>query len=598
MVEKLNNTKKSNSRSFFKDVVPFFKPYKPTVALALLALLCAAVVSLSLPVIVKKLIDDGFFITNSTFIGQYFLLLFAFFSALAIFASARFYLVVWLGERVIADIRKAVYQHMLSMSPAFFETTRTGEVLSRLTADTTLVQSVVGVGLSISLRSFIMLVGGVTMMTLTSTPLTVIILLVVPLILFPVRFFGRKVRLLSRQSQDKIAESSAIASEVMNAMPMIQSFTLEKVLFSNYQQVIEESFNAARVRNLSRAALIAFTMIIVCSAILFVLWYGTELVVLKQLSPGQLGQFLLYALMVAASTSSLSEMWGDLQKAAGAMERLMELLRAQSEITTPESPVSLHSVPEATIRFENVWFSYPSRPQQWALHNFDLKVKEGETVALVGTSGAGKSTVLQLLLRFYSPQKGFIRVSGEDITTVDPFEVRQFIGIVPQDTVLFATNALENIRLGKPEATDEEVYTAAKAAFADEFIRQQPEGYQTFLGEKGIRLSGGQQQRIAIARAILKNSPIMLLDEATSSLDLESEQKVQEALEHLMANRTTIIIAHRLSTILKADRIVVMDQGRIVATGSHLDLVQQGGLYSRLAELQFGQHVPLNNAMN
>ena len=573
---------------FISTLIPFFRPYTGRVFLALLALISAAAASLAMPIVVRWMVDDGFLSQNPEFIRQYFYAFFGIVIALAVFAAARFYLVTWLAERIIADIRTAIFQHVIAMSPAFFEETKTGEVLSRITTDTTLVQSAVGPGFSIALRSTIMLIGGLIMLSITHVGLTGIILVIVPLVLFPLFYFGKKVRHLSRESQACIAESSAIASETLNGIQMIQSFTLEGLLSKKFDQAVQQSFIAGISRNRSRALLTAFAIMIVFGAILVVLWIGTQLVIEGRLTTGELSQFLLYAILVATSTAAVSDVWGDVQKAVGAMERLMELLHAESDIDSVKTPRLLPTRDVGGVTFENVTFSYPSRPDYYALKNFSFTIHPGETIALVGPSGAGKSTVLQLLLRFYDPQEGHILVGDVDSTHIGLEVLRRSVGFVPQQTVIFAANAMENIRYGKPDASDNEVRAAAKAAFADEFIENQPEGYLTFLGERGIRLSGGQQQRIAVARALLKNSPIMLLDEATSALDAESERLVQEALDNLLEDRTTLVIAHRLATVLKADRIVVMEKGEIVAVGTHQELVRQGGLYARLAKLQFG----------
>lgn len=545
---------------------------------------------LALPLTVRKIIDQGFFFEHAKSIDQYFLTLFVLVFVIAVFSATRFYLVMWLGERVVADIRTAVYRHIIPMDPSFFEVTRTGEVLSRLTTDTTMVQSLVGAGISIALRSSFMLIGSLIMLTITSPQLTGLILVLVPFVVLPLIFFGRKVRHLSRASQDCIAESSAIAGETLNAIQMVQSFTLEDYHSRRFAGSVETAFHTARKRLQARALLTAFALLIVFSAVMAVIWIGAQFVIAEKMTIGQLGQFLIYAIIVATSTAALSEVWGDVQRAAGAMERLLELLSTKLQIVVPKHPVSLPPSGAEKICFRNVSFNYPSRPNQHALRNFSLEVAAGETVALVGPSGAGKSTVFQLLLRFYDPQTGEICLGDVDISTVDPNQLRQRIGIVPQETIIFAADVIENIHYGKLDATNEEILSAAEAAVADEFVNRLPEGYHSFLGERGVRLSGGQQQRIAIARAVLKNPPILLLDEATSALDAESEKLVQEALEHVMKDRTTLVIAHRFSTVLKADRIVVMDQGQIVAIGSHQELLTQGGLYARLAELQFGEN--------
>ena len=496
---------------------------------------------------------------------------------------------MWLGERIVADIRITLYRHVLNMDPLFYETTPTGEVLSRLTTDTTLVQSVVGAGLSVTLRSTLLLLGSLFMLAITSAQLTGLILVIVPLVLVPIIFFGRKVRRLSRINQDCIAESSALAGETLNAIQLVQAYGLESFSSERFNDSVAMAFSTARQRLKARALLAAFTIFIVFAAIMAIIWLGTRFVMTGQLTVGELSQFLIYAIMVATNTASLSEVWGDMQRAAGALERILQLLKRQSGLRLAEHPLSISPSIVEHIQFDKVFFHYPSRPGQHALENFSLTIAPGESVALVGPSGAGKSTVLQLLLRFYDPQQGTITLGDIDITLADIGQLRSAIGIVPQDTIIFAANVMENIRLGKLDATDAEIMQAAQAAAADEFIQRLPDGYNTFLGERGIRLSGGQRQRIAIARAILKNPPVLLLDEATSALDAESEKLVQEAMEQLMKNRTTLVIAHRLATVLKADRIVVMEHGRIVAIGKHQELLKQGGIYARLAALQFGE---------
>jgi ATP-binding cassette subfamily B protein len=540
---------------------------------------------LGMPVAIRYVIDFGF--SSGGDIDRYFAALLCLAAVFAFFASMRYYLVMWIGERVTADIRATVYSHVLRMSPTFFEVTRTGEVLSRLTADTTLVQSVVGAGLSIALRSGFMLIGAFIMLFVTSTRLTLLTLVLVPVVVLPVWIYGRRIRRLSRDSQDRIADSSGIAEEVLNAIQVVQAFTLEKFQDRRFAESVERSFATARKRLRASALLSGLIVLTSFGAIVIVLWIGARSVVSGSVTPGTLGQFLLYATIVAGSTTALGEVWSDVQRAAGAMERLMELLGAQPEIRPPANPEPLPATRNGSILIERVAFNYPSRPAQRALDDFSLEIRPGETVALVGPSGAGKSTVFQLLLRFYDPQQGRIRIDGVDIARADPAEIRQRIGIVPQHTVLFAENVLENIRYGRPDATDEEVMAAARNANADDFIRRLPEGYGTFLGEKGLRLSGGQQQRIAIARAILKDPPILLLDEATSALDAESELLVQSALRNLMRGRTTVIIAHRLSTVQRAERIVVMNEGRIVDSGRHEELLRRDTLYARLARLQF-----------
>jgi ATP-binding cassette, subfamily B, bacterial len=578
---------KARSLGPLRALLPYLRPYRGVLLLALLALLVASAAMLALPIALRYLIDNGLSSKSTDTINQYFVAFLAAAGAFGVFAALRFYLVTWLGERVVADMRSAVYARVIQMDPAFFEVTRVGEVLSRLTADTTLVQSIAGVNLSIMLRSTITVVGSLVMLGVTSLKLTSVLIVLIPLIVAPLIILGRRVRKLSRKSQDRIADTSGIADETLNAIQTVQAFTLEKINTDRFDAAVEDSFGAAVRRTKSRSTLTALATMLVFGAITFVLWMGAHAVVRGEMTGGQLGQFLLYAGYVGVAAASLSEMWGEVQRAAGAMERLIELENAQPSIQAPLQPVALPVPGRGEIRFEQVTFRYPSRPESKALDAFDLAVRPGETVAFVGPSGAGKSTTFQLLLRFYDPAEGRIVMDGVDIASADPLAVRGRIGLVPQDTVLFAASARENIRYGRPGATDAEVEAAARAAAADDFLRLLPEGYETFLGERGTRLSGGQRQRIAIARAILRDPPILLLDEATSALDAESERLVQAALDRLMQGRTTIIIAHRLATVQRADRIVVMDHGRIVAQGTHAELVRGNELYARLAALQF-----------
>jgi ATP-binding cassette, subfamily B, bacterial len=554
----------------------------------------AAMTTLVFPVAMRNLIDQGFVPKDPEqrilALREHFAVLGGVGVCLGIFSALRYYMVSWLGERVSADLKNAVYSHVLKQSPEFFESTKTGEVISRLTADTTLIQTVVGSSFSMGLRNTIMAMGALIMLVVTNPKVMAVVLGVITLIIIPALMLGRRVKSMSRDTQDKVADSSAIATEVLNAIALVQSYTAEARESLRFEAANQEAFATSERRSRMRALLVAFVISGIACALLWVLYQGTQAVVEGKISAGHMSETVVYVMLLISSTAALSEIYADLLRAAGATERLIELLGTQSRVDSPPQPQALPAVAGgARVEFKQLGFHYPSRPQHAALHGFNLSIAPGETVALVGPSGAGKSTVFQLLLRYYDPQSGQITVDGLPIQQLSLTDLRQRIGIVPQDSTVFSTSAMENIRYGRPEATDDEVVAAAKAAHAHEFLLKLPEGYSTYLGERGVRLSGGQRQRISIARAILKNAPLLLLDEATSALDTESERAVQAALEAAMQGRTTLVIAHRLSTIVNANRIVVVDGGHIVDIGSHQELMARGGLYAKLATLQSDQ---------
>jgi ATP-binding cassette subfamily B protein len=577
--------KKGKNVSALRGLIPFLKPYKILVTAALFMLTFTAAISLILPLAVRGVVDG--FSEDLDILDNYFVYAIFVAGLLAVGSAVRYALVTRLGERVVADIRRAVYDKMIGMSPAFYERIMTGEVLSRITTDTTLILSVIGSYLSYALRNAIMFVGGLILLFITSAKLTGLVLLIVPFILIPIFGIGRRVRVLSKINQDKIAESSGNASESLLASQTVQAFTHEAVSRTLFAKLTEEAYDATRKRVTIRALMTAIVIFLIFTGVVAVIWIGARDVKAGNMTAGVLVQFVIYAVLVGSSVTAFAEFWGEMQRAAGATERLIELLNSEDVVKDPEAPDQLDFPVRGELEFEKISFFYPSRPNIAALDTLSLKVESGETIALVGPSGAGKSTIFQLLMRFFDPTSGRIMLDGKPISSLKREDFRKHLSIVTQDPVIFGTSAMENIRFGRPDASDKEVIEAAKAAAAHNFLEMLPDGYASFVGEQGVMLSGGQKQRLAIARAILRDAPILLLDEATSALDAESEFAVQEAVEALARTRTTIIIAHRLATVKKADRIVVVDEGKIVAQGTHSELVSQGGLYARLAKLQF-----------
>jgi len=569
------------------ELAPYVARYRGRAFLALIALTIAAITTLLVPVAVRRMIDFGFTPEGIELINSYFSVMIAVVAVLALASASRYYLVMTIGERIVADLRRDVFAHLISLSPSFFDAARSGELISRLTADTTQIKSAVGASVSIALRNLMLFIGAAAMMVVTSPRLSGFVLLAIPLIVLPLVAFGRWVRRLSRNAQDTLADASAYASELIGAIRTVQASTGEPLANARFGNEVEQAYEAARTSTRARAVLTAIIIFIVFTSVVAILWVGSHDVLTHIITPGRLGQFVLYTAFAAAGLGQLSEVWGEVAAASGAAERLFEILRVKPEVTVPASPRALPRPARGDVAFENVSFAYPTRPEVPAVHQVSLAVKAGEKVAIVGPSGAGKSTLFHLLLRFFDPTAGTISFDAVPINSADPHELRSRIALVPQESVVFAASARDNIRFGRPDADDAEVERAAALAHATEFIRHLPQGFETPLGERGVMLSGGQRQRIAIARAILRDAPLLLLDEATSSLDAESETLVQIALEDLMRHRTTLVIAHRLATVLSCDRILVLEQGRIVEQGTHAALAAAGGLYARLARLQF-----------
>ncbi|MGP2494259.1 ABC transporter transmembrane domain-containing protein [Mesorhizobium sp. PUT5] len=587
MAETSSDQARRRSLKPLSRLFPYIGRYRGLVVGAVVSLTLAAATTLALPLAVRRMIDHGFSAANSGFIANYFVMLMVMAALLALASAGRYFFVITLGERVVSDIRRDVFAHVTKLSPAFFDTAQSGEIVSRLAADTTQVKSAVGATASVALRNVILGLGALAMMVFTSPKLSGLVIAAIPVIVLPLVAFGRSVRARSRQAQDTLATATAYASEQIGAMRTLQAFTGEKLVTGRFAAAVETAFQAARSSIFARSFLTFFAIFMIFSSVVAVLWFGSRDVLSGTLSPGTLGQFLLYAVFAAGALGALSEVWGELAQAAGAAERLTEILAEQPAITAPARPKPLPASARGAITFDNVSFSYPARPDRAAVHGLTFAVKPGETVAIVGPSGAGKSTVFSLILRFYDPESGGVTVDGVNVREADPIALRRRIALVPQEVTIFAASARDNIAFGRPDASDADIEAAARAALADEFILKLDKGYDAQVGERGVTLSGGQRQRMAIARAILRDAPILLLDEATSALDAASETLVQEALEHLMRGRTTLVIAHRLATVLKADRILVMEDGRIVEEGTHQSLVAKGGVYAELARLQF-----------
>lgn len=579
--------RKRRSLKPLRRIFPYMSRYKGMITGALISLVLAAGATLTLPLAVRRMIDHGFTGVNGAFINNYFGMLVILAALLAIASAGRYYFVITLGERIVSDLRRDVFAHLTRLSPAFFDSTQSGELVSRLTADTTQIKSAVGATASVALRNVILAFGAIVMMIITSPKLSGLVIAAIPVIIIPLVAFGRSVRRRSRAAQDTLADATAYASESIVSIRTLQAYTNESLAVGRFAAAVEDAFIAARASIKARAILTAFAIFMIFSSVVAVLWFGSRDVLYSAMTPGTLGQFLLYSVFAAGALGALSEVWGELSQASGAAERLMEILAETPAVAAPAKPAALPQPPVGSVTFGDVRFNYPTRPGAPALKGLDFAIQPGETVAIVGPSGAGKSTVFALLLRYYDPVSGRVRIDGVDLRDVDPTDIRSRIAIVPQDTTIFAANARDNIGFGRPGASNAEIEAAAKAALAHDFIEALDHGYDTKVGERGVMLSGGQRQRIAIARAILRDAPILLLDEATSALDAESEMLVQKALDRLMQGRTTLVIAHRLATVLKADRILVMEHGRVVEEGTHKTLVKKNGIYASLAKLQF-----------